>query len=58
MKKLLLSLVLSLFFAAQAQAESLVASVNRTTLPAGETLVLNVDYDGSDTNTITSSQIP
>ena len=51
MKKLLLSLVLSLFFAAQAQAESLVASVNRTTLPAGETLVLNVDYDGSDTNT-------
>ena len=51
MKKLLLSLVLSLLLTAQAQAESLVASVNRTTLPAGETLVLNIDYDGNDTNT-------
>lgn len=50
MKKLLLSFVLCVFLVAEAQAQSLRASVNRTTLPEGETLVLNVDYDGKDTN--------
>lgn len=48
MKKYILGLILSLAIVFQAAAQSLQASVNRTEVPEGETILLTLTYDGND----------
>lgn len=50
MKKLFLTLVIGLVFSSQVMAQSLVAKVNRTEVPVGETFLLTLDYDGGNTS--------
>lgn len=50
MKKFLGTLIFSLLMISQAYAQNLTASVNRSSVPEGETFMLSLDYDGSSIN--------
>lgn len=50
MKKIIFTLIFTLCFTAQGMAQSLTAKVNRTEIPAGETFLLTLDYDGGNTS--------
>lgn len=50
MKKLLLTLMFLIGLSSQAQAQNLLATVNRTDIPVGETFLLTLTYDGSKTS--------
>lgn len=52
MKKLILTLFLSLTVWTEAWAQNLTARVNRSEVPEGETILLTLDYDGSATNAV------
>lgn len=50
MKKFFGTLILCLMLVCEAFAQNLSASVNRSTIPEGETLMLTLDYDGTTIN--------
>lgn len=50
MKKFLGTLILSLLLVSEAFAQTLSASVNRASVPEGETLMLSLEYDGASIN--------
>lgn len=50
MKKFILTLLMALSFSFAASAQSLVAKVNRSEVPVGETFLLTLDYDGGNTS--------
>ncbi len=52
MKKFIFALLIGLCFSLNASAQSLTAKANRTNVPLGETFLLTLDYDGTDTSEV------
>lgn len=50
MKKIILGLFLLIFFSHNALAQTFTAKVNRSEIPAGEVVVLTLEYSGKQTN--------